>query len=139
MLKVVVIDNNAVSRNLLTAVLTNGGHEVVGDANTSTAGLANMIKLRPQVVCIDVGQDATAGLEMLENIRSALPKSLLFLVSNSIDSATVENAVKRGVHGFIVKPFNAVTVLATIRNAVIKLARRHQANSDSGDVGKNAA
>jgi len=39
----------------------------------------------------------------------------------------VQTAAQRGVRGFIVKPFNAVTVLTTIRNAIIKIAKQHQA------------
>jgi len=126
MLKVVVIDGNAISRNLLSSVLVNGGYNVVGGANTSSAGLANMIKLQPQLVCIDLGSADDEGFEKLAVLRSGLPKSLMFLVSASFDSATVQTAVERGVHGFIVKPFNAVTVIANIRNAIIKVAKQHR-------------
>lgn len=134
MLKVVVIDGNVVSRNLLTSVLTSGGHHVVGGSNASSAGLAGMIKLKPQLVCIDIGQADEAGLEMLDTIRTGLPKALIFLVSGKIDSGTVQAALDRGVHGFIVKPFNAVTVLANIRNTIIKVAKQHQQarNADQG-------
>lgn len=133
MLKVAVVDNNTVSRNLLTSVLVNGGHDVVGGSNASSAGLASMIKLKPQLVCIDIGQADAAGLAMLDTLRNGLPKSLIFLVSGKIDSDTVQRAIERGVHGFIVKPFNAVTVLANIRNTIIKVARQHaQGNSSNG-------
>lgn len=124
MLKVVIIDANAIARNLLHTVLTNGGHHVVGDSNTSPAGLAKMVILRPQIVCIDTGQ--ADGMALLESIRSELPKALVFMVSGQMDSATVQGALQRGVHGFIVKPFNSVTVLTTIRNAVMKFAKQQQ-------------
>lgn len=129
MLKVVVIDNNAISRNLLSSILVNGGHDVAGDANTSPAGIARMIKLHPQIVCIDIGGAGEDGLAVIDTLREALPKVLLFLVSGTIDSGTVQTAVQHGVHGFIVKPFNSVTVLATIRNTIIKLARQMKTSS----------
>lgn len=134
MLKAVVIDGNAISRNLLTSVLESGGYQVVGGANTSAAGLANMIKLRPQIVCIDIGQTDEEGLQKLDVLRDGLPKAVLFMVSGKIDSDTLQAALGRGVHGFIVKPFNGVSVLKSIRNTVIKLARQHrqtqEANAD---------
>lgn len=133
MLKVVVIDANAISRNLLTSVLVSGGHDVVGDANTSPAGIASMIKLRPQLVCIDIGEADAAGLERLDAIRSGLPKSLVFLVSGKIEPATVQLALERGVHGFIVKPFNGATVLTSIRNTIVKVARQHRATPNAED------
>ena len=39
MLKAVILDGNAIARNLLTSVLTSGGHEVVGDSNIAPASL----------------------------------------------------------------------------------------------------
>lgn len=131
MIKVVVIDANAISRNLLTSVLVNGGFDVIGDASTSSSGLAHAIKLAPQMVCMDIGQADADGLEKLDTIRTALPKALLFLVSGKFDAATVQTAADRGVHGFIVKPFNATTVLDTIRRAVIKIARQHSKSASA--------
>lgn len=134
MLKVVVVDNNAISRDLLSTILLNGGHDVIGGSNNSSAGLAKVIKLHPQVVCIDIGvADSDGdGMEMLDILREALPKVLLFLVSGKISEETVQSALQHGVHGFIVKPFNTVTVLATIRNSIIKLARQHRMGVESG-------
>ena len=69
----------------------------------------------------------------------------LFLVSGALSPEGVQAALARGVHGFIVKPFNAQTVLATIRNTIIRVARQHKsareesaaesgAGPDSGDA-----
>lgn len=133
MLKAVVIDANAISRDLLTSVLDGGGYHVVGGANTSAAGIANMVKLRPQIVCIDIGQADEEGLEKLDTLRTGLPKALLFLVSGKLDPDLLQAALTRGVHGFIVKPFNGVSVLASIRNTVIKVAKQHR-QAKSADV-----
>jgi CheY-like chemotaxis protein len=127
-LKVVIIDGNAISRGLLGTILENGGHQVVGGTNTSAAGLARMAKLHPQVVCVDCSE-AEEGLALLDAVRTELPRTLLFLVSGKIDQATVQEALARGVHGFIVKPFNADTVLKTIRATVLKVARQHRAQA----------
>jgi DNA-binding NtrC family response regulator len=132
MLKVVIMDGNAIARNLLTSVLVNGGHEVVGDSNTNSANLARMVKLKPQVVCIDIGDTDAEGLAKLDTIRAELPKALLFLVSGKIDAETVQAAHQRGVHGFIVKPFNSVAVLSTIRNTIIKIAKQQRKPADEG-------
>lgn len=133
MLKVVVIDGNAISRNLLTSVLVEGGFDVVGDANTSSAGVASMIKLQPQMACIDIGVADDEGFARLDTLRAGLPKTLLFLVSGKLEAATVQRALEHGVHGFIVKPFNAATVLKTIRATVVKLAKQHRAAA-TGDA-----
>jgi two-component system chemotaxis response regulator CheY len=126
MLKVVIIDGSAISRGLLNTVLTNGGHEVVGDSNTSQAGLARMIKLQPQLVCVDIGFEDDR-MAILDALREGVPRAILLLVSGKIEPSMVEQALQHGVHGFIVKPFNSVTVLKTIRHAVIQVVKKQQA------------
>ena len=126
MLKVVIIDGNAIERKLLQTILSNGGHHVIGDSNTSAAGLAKMVILRPQIVCIDTDKAEGDGMALLESLRRELPKALVFMVSGKMNPENVQSALQRGVHGFVVKPFNADTVLTTIRSAILKLARQQK-------------
>lgn len=126
MLKVVVMDNTAISRDLLSSVLIDGGYEVVGGANTTPASIAAMAKLQPQIVCIDIGAANEEGFGKIDALRKELPKALLFMVSGKFAAETVQTAVQRGVHGFIVKPFKSATVLTSIRNTIIKVARAHK-------------
>jgi two-component system, chemotaxis family, chemotaxis protein CheY len=129
MLKAVILDNQAVARNLLTSLLQNGGHEVVGDGNTSSASLARVIKLKPQIVCVDIEEPDARGLEVLDTLHKELPKSLLFLVSAKVDADIIKLASEHGVNGFIVKPFNSVAVLNAIRSAVLRVAKQQKAPS----------
>lgn len=130
MLNAIIIDGNAISRDLLTSVLTNGGHHVVGSTHTTEKGLALILKFQPHFVCIDIDQ-IDDGTNILEAIQKELPKTLLFLVSSEIDTATVQGALARGVHGFIVKPFNSATVLTSIRNSVIAMVKKHSPPKES--------
>ncbi len=137
MLKVIILDNQAVARNLLGSVLTNGGHEVVGGSNTNLSNLARLVKLRPQIICVDVGESESEGITLLKALRTELPKALIFLVSSKIDAATIQSAQQYGVSGFIVKPFNAVAVLSSIRNTIVRIAKLQKAKveqvSSAGD------
>jgi two-component system chemotaxis response regulator CheY len=126
MLKAIILDNQAVARDLLASVLNNGGHEVVGGSNTNTSNLARMVKLRPQIVCVDIGEANAEGLELLDSLRKELPKALIFLVSAKIDADTIQSAQQHGVSGFIVKPFNSTAVLTSIRNTIIRIATQQR-------------
>ena len=125
MLKAVIIDGSAVARGLLNTVLTDGGYDVVGQAHTCAAGTALLIKYNPQIVCIarDQVEQDVAGMEAM---RKQWPKALIFMMSSEFDAATVQKAHAMGINGFIVKPFNAGTVLKTIRNTVITMVKRQQ-------------
>jgi two-component system chemotaxis response regulator CheY len=136
MLKIYIIDNQAVARGLLGTVLNNGGHEVIGDGNHSPTNVAKMVKLQPQVICVDIGEADKEGLALLDNLRSQLPKSLVFLVSAKLDAPTIQAAQERGVTGFIVKPFNAIAVLTAIRNAILRIATQNKAKNKEADSNK---
>lgn len=133
MLRAYILDNQAVARNLLATVLTNGGHEVVGDGNHSATNIARMVKLQPQIVCVDIGEPDQTGLALLDNLRTQLPKALIFLVSAKIDAETIQAAQTRGVVGFIVKPFNAVAVLMSIRNTILRIATQSRAKQKAAE------
>lgn len=131
MLKAVIVDANAVSRATLGTVLADGSYDVVGATHTSALGFALALKHHPHVICI-AREQVEDGSDVVEQLRAALPKTLVFLVSGTLDAAAVQNALGRGVHGFIVKPFKADTVLKTIRNTVIAFVRQQQATGKPG-------
>ncbi|MFC0167343.1 response regulator [Pseudoduganella danionis] len=126
MLKAVIIDTSAVARGLLNTVLVEGGYDVVGQAHTCANGLALLIKHQPHLICISREQ-IESGDEIVREIKTNWPKTLIFMVSSEFDAATIQAAHAMGVHGFIVKPFKADTVLNTIRNTVITMVKRQRA------------
>ncbi|QYG00028.1 MULTISPECIES: response regulator [Massilia] len=132
MLKTVIVDGNAVSRSMLGTVLADGSYEVVGATHTSALGYGLAIKHRPHVICI-AREQVEDGNNVVEQLRAELPKTLIFLVSGTLDAQAVQSAAARGVHGFIVKPFKADTVLKTIRNTVIAFVKKQQASAAKPD------
>ena len=125
MLKAVLIDGSALSRDLLNTVMTDGGYEVVGQTHTTAQGYALVQKFQPHVVCIALDQ-VEDGSNTVEQIRENYPKTLILMVSGGIDGPTLQKALARGINGFIVKPFKADAVLNAIRNAVLAMIKRQQ-------------
>ncbi|HEY1043113.1 MAG TPA: response regulator [Telluria sp.] len=124
-LKAVIVDPNAVARGLLATVLADGGYEVVGTTNSGAQGLALAIKHAPHFICLATEQAGEQG-EMIAQIRAQAPKALVFMMSATLDAATVQATLARGAHGFIVKPFKADAVLKAIRNTVLAVIRKQQ-------------
>jgi two-component system chemotaxis response regulator CheY len=126
MLKAVIVDASAISRGLLNTVLMDGSYEVVGQTHTGSQGYALALKHHPHFVCV-AREQVEDGSQIVEQLRENLPKTLVFMVSGTLDAPTIQASVARGVHGFIVKPFKADAVLRTIRNTIIAVVRKHQA------------
>ena len=128
MLKAVLVDGSAISRGLLNTVLTDGGYDVVGHTHTSDKGYSMVQKFQPHLICIALEQ-VEDGQDVVEQIRANFPKTLIFMVSGAIDAVILQKALARGVSGFIVKPFNADAVLKTIRNTVLAMVKKQQAQT----------
>jgi two-component system chemotaxis response regulator CheY len=127
MLKAIIIDASAVSRGLLNTVLTEGGYDVTGQGHTSALAYALALKHHPHFICI-AREQVEDGSGVVEQLRANLPKTLVFMVSGTLDAPAIQAAVARGVHGFIVKPFKADTVLKTVRNTIMAIVKKHQAS-----------
>jgi len=125
MLKAVIVDSNAISRGLLNTVLTDGSYHVVGQTHTSAQCYALALKYQPHFVCI-AREQVEDGQDVVERLRADMPKTLIFMVSGTLDALAVQAAVARGVHGFIVKPFKADAVLKTIRNTVLAVVKKQR-------------
>jgi two-component system, chemotaxis family, chemotaxis protein CheY len=125
MLKAILVDGSAVARGLLNTVLTDGGYNVAGQAHTAAAGFALALRHHPHIFCI-AREQFEDGQEAVGQLRTQLPKTLIFLVSGTLDAPAIQAALAGGVHGFIVKPFKADTVLRTIRNTVISIVKKHR-------------
>jgi two-component system chemotaxis response regulator CheY len=126
MLKAVIVDSNAISRGLLNTVLLDGGYEVVGQTHTSHSGYVMAQKHKPHIFCI-AREQVEDGENVVEQLRAEMPKTMIFMVSGTLDAPAVQAALARGVQGFIVKPFKADAVLKTIRNTVMAIVKKHQA------------
>lgn len=126
MLKAVIVDANAISRGLLNTVLLDGSYEVVDQTHTGAQGYALALKHKPHFICI-AREQVEDGSQIVELLRENLPKTLIFMVSGTLDAPTIQASLERGVHGFIVKPFKADAVLRTIRNTVISVVKKQQA------------
>jgi two-component system chemotaxis response regulator CheY len=128
MLKAVIVDSNAISRGLLNTVLTEGGYEVAGQAHTGPLGYALALKHHPNLFCI-AREQVEDGNDVVEQLRASMPKTLVFMVSGTLDAPAVQGALARGVQGFIVKPFKADAVLRTIRNTVMAIVKQHRSGA----------
>ena len=68
MARVLVVDDAAFMRKLVSDVLTKGGHEVVGEAGNGTEAVDRYAELRPEVTTLDITMPEKDGLAALREI-----------------------------------------------------------------------
>ena len=118
---IVLIDDNDITREVLRVVLRSEGYNVVGEAADGGTGLELVLKHRPNLILLDVVMPKIGGLEILPKIKDMLPEAMVLMVTASKDSETIAEAVKAGIHGFILKPFNAQKIIDTVGGVVAKI------------------
>lgn len=119
-MNVLIVDDNEMTRTLLRTILSADGYVVVGEANSSRNGLEQALRLKPQVVCLDILMPDGSGIDLLKEIKKELPKTVVMMVTSQRDVETVKECLASGATGFILKPFNAGIVTKTVKEAVIR-------------------
>jgi two-component system, chemotaxis family, chemotaxis protein CheY len=116
--KVLLIDDDQLTRTTLRAILKDDGYSAVREATEAVAGLRMAVHFRPDVICLDVQMPGKNGMDLLIDLKARLPDTPVLMVTSSNDRTTVEACLVRGANGFIIKPFSAEKLLQTIEACV---------------------
>ena len=123
MIRIYLVDDHAIVRDGLRALLEAGGYEVVGEAADPTVALANLLTLKPDLLLLDLSLDSRSGFELLTEIkRRSLPVRCLVLTM-SAQPRHVAEAVRLGAAGYLLKGSPRAELLRAV-DAVAK-GRRH--------------
>lgn len=126
-IRVVLIDDNELTRTALRLALPLDTVEVVAEAATGRAGLDACLRLKPDIVFLDIVMPDMSGLEILPAIKDALPLTEVLMVTASNDRATIQQSILAGAASFIVKPFTTGTVIDALERALASVQRRRAA------------
>ncbi len=113
--RVMIADDAAFMRMLLKGILEKGGYEVVAEAKDGVEAIEKFKELKPQVVTMDITMPDMDGIHAVKEIMAMDPDAKIIMVSAMGQQAMVVDAMKAGVKDFIVKPFQAEHILATLK------------------------
>jgi DNA-binding NarL/FixJ family response regulator len=88
---------------------------VVGEAQNGRDAVTMGVKLRPEVVLMDIAMPLLNGLEATRQLLKAVPGTKIVMLSAHSDDAYVENAMESGAVGFLLKQTSAHDVCRAIR------------------------
>jgi two-component system chemotaxis response regulator CheY len=118
MARVLIVDDAAFMRKLLTDALTSGGHEVVGEAGNGVEAVTRWQELRPELTTLDITMPEKDGLAALAEIMAIDPSAKVIMCSALGQEGKVLEAVKLGAKDFVVKPFQPPRVLEAVDKAL---------------------
>lgn len=119
----VVIEDDLDIRNLVSAVLAQGGFQVTGAA-TGREGVDVVRREHPTVVTLDIGLPDIDGYEVLRRIRSTTDCYVIVL-SGRDDELDILTALQAGADDYVLKPFRPRELRARI-DAMLRRPRAEQ-------------
>ena len=122
-LRVLVVEDHERFRRVICELLQQRADLlIVGEAADGLEAICQAEALRPDVVMLDIGLPMLSGLEVAGRIRAKVPDAKLMFVTNESSLEVVEQAFRRGAHGYVYKPRVQRDVLPVL-DAIIRGGR----------------
>ena len=118
MARVLVVDDAAFMRKMVSDALAKGGHEVVGEASNGVEAIARFQELKPDLMTLDITMPEKDGLAALAEIVAADPSARVVMCSALGQESKVLEAIKLGAKDFVVKPVQADRVVDAVAKAL---------------------
>lgn len=119
MIRVLVVDDSALIRKLVTASLAQDpAIEVVGTAADGVEAVAKVRQLDPDAVTLDIEMPVLDGLGALREIRTTHPRLPVIMFSTLTErgATTTLEALSLGASDYVTKPSNTGSVAQSIAN-----------------------
>lgn len=125
-MRVMIVDDDASMRALLSSLLASRGHEVVAVLADGARIMETISRESPDIVCLDYLLPGRDGLDILREISEVAPQIDTLFMTVSEDAALEKMAADAGAAGFIRKPFGQAQILKEVE---LVWNTRQQANA----------
>lgn len=116
-IRVFIVDDHALVRTGFRMILgAEPDLEVVGDAESAELALAQIRKLKPDVVLCDLHLPGLSGLELTERIVRGGDEVRVIAVSVLEDGPMPRRLLEAGARGYVGKGCNAAELLKAVRD-----------------------
>lgn len=126
MIRLLVVDDSALMRKLLTDIFSSEGDFQVESANDGSQGIAKLHLFKPDVITLDVNMPNMDGLACLDRIMVERPTPVVMISSLTEEGAeqTLE-AMSLGAVDFVSKPSGAISLeIGSIADQLVAKVRQ---------------
>lgn len=131
-MKILIADDDPVSRKLISRNLDNWGYEVIVASDGGEAWEIFQSDSRIHLALLDWIMPVKEGLEVCRLIKSAdkRPFTHVIILTGLTDPDDLALALENGADDFVAKPFNAVELRARIRSGMRQTILHHKLKSN---------
>ncbi len=124
MANVLIVDDSKFMRSMLSDILAEEGHQIVGEAENAKEAIEIFPKLKVDLVTLDVvmpeveGVDAISALKAIMEVNS---EAKVVVVSSMGQEEIIREFMQAGAKDFILKPFRSSHVVAAVNKVLWSL------------------
>lgn len=105
-MKILLVEDNALTRSMIKALLAELGHEVISEAENASEAIKHFMELKPDVVFLDLILPGKSGLEVLKDLRNIAPQTKVVVIT-AVDQAEIDRLLSdKGIYAILRKPFS---------------------------------
>jgi two-component system OmpR family response regulator len=115
MKKILIVEDDRVSLQMMSVTLRNQGYNIVS-AQDAIGAVATAKRERPDLMVLDInlpGGDALVVIKRLSTMGAMTP-----IVAVSADASNRQRVLGAGADAFLVKPFDAGALVSAVRGAL---------------------
>ena len=116
LIRLLLVDDHEVLRIGLRTLFTEAGaFQVVGEAGTMAAAMAEASRLKPHVVLMDVRLPDGSGIDACRTIRAEHEDTRVLFLTSFADDDAVLATILAGAHGFLLKEVSSEQLIQAVK------------------------
>lgn len=118
-IRILIADDHTIVRQGLARLLEDQPDlEVVGEATHGQEAVEKALRLKPDVVVMDIAMPRMNGIEASMRIRKRLPKTKIIILSMYSHEHYIHNLLETGISGYLLKDSSGRDIIEAIHAAM---------------------
>jgi len=92
--------------------------QVIGEVADGLEAVREAVELKPDLILMDIGLPSLNGIEAARQIRKLVPESKIIFLSQECSDDVVQEALRVGAWGYVVKRSAGIDLLAAVEAAI---------------------
>jgi DNA-binding NarL/FixJ family response regulator len=117
--RILIVDDSAIIRRTLRALLEERSWAVCGEAENGCEGIDKAQELKPDLIVIDLAMPLLNGIDASRMLKRLLPATPIVMLTTFTDDHIKAAALAAGVQAVVNKSEGATTLIGSIQQLLV--------------------